>query len=328
MKSVIFYCCLAISLIGCAPENLFDLPTADPRITILSFNEVGQPWNVVVSPSTAGLEGFPRGINPEGLPDARVVIYEDGNFLELLTLDTLYPGRRPNPRPGTVPSIFRSRTSSPRPGHEYTVVVEAEGFPTATSTYIQPEAVAADITFEFRDRRFNPVHVSYGNGTTGIDTSYYTTFDISITFTDPPGENYYDFWITESDKESIADSETSTSSHLLIKGSVKYDGVILDGQMIDDQIISGDRATYNFYHAFSDYYLASFERPDPEWFNVALRTTTKDIYTYLIQTRKAQLAESDPYAQPFRTFTNVENGLGVFGGFTPYSKTFHYPSGE
>ncbi len=74
-----------------------------------------------------------------------------------------------------------------------------------------------------------------------------------------------------------------------------------------------------------DFQLETFPPIDlPSWFRVSLRTMNEAQYKFNVQSRKQQLAEYDPYAQPITTYTNVKNGLGVFGGYTPFSRTFNY----
>lgn len=159
------------------------------------------------------------------------------------------------------------------------------------------------------------------------DSIFTAIFDVSITFTDPPGENYYDFWITTSDKENLSEATTSYSGFLPVDYALGYDPV-LNRQMIDDKLISGQQVTREFSYSFT-YSIEKkptwgFSFPKPEWFTISLRTMPKEVYKFVKQTRKAQLANNDPYAQPFTTYTNVENGLGIFGGYSPSSKTFHY----
>lgn len=326
MKRLILSCWIVVSLIACEPGDFVDLPRSPRRIVILGFNEPGLPWTVTIGP-TDDLNIYRYSVL--GIPDAKVTLYEDGKFLEVLTLDTFDPRttqQNPPPPPEPLefrPSVFRSETNYPRPGHEYKVVVEAENFPTATATYVQPLQVEADITFEFRERKFQPVHVTFSDGTSRIDTSYNTLFDVSMTFTDPDGKNFYDFWQVQTEKESHSESKYLSQWNLYPQSG---EGVTVEGgsSMIDDQLISGKTVNYKFVTSFNEYAGLTFRWPTPEWFTIALRTTNEEMYKYRIQIGRSTMAEYDPYSQPVRTYTNVENGLGIFGGFTPYSKQFHY----
>lgn len=317
MKRLIFFCWVLAFLPGCEPENLFGLPDAPLRLTILSYNQVGEPWAVVLA-STRQFYHNRREI----LEDTQVSIYEDGNFLEQLKLDTI------NPRYDQLG--LSSQTSSPRPGHEYKIVVEAARLPTATATYIQPEIVPADITCTFRKLENYKAFIATNNGPiqeVSFDSIFTATFDVSITFTDPPGENFYDFWVVTSDKEDFSQATTSSSGYLPIEYSIFTDPVKV-GHLIDDKLISGQQVTrkftYKLTYSLEKKPMAWLNFPKQEWFTISLRTMPKEVYKFITQTRKAQMSSYDPYAQPYTTYTNVEGGVGVFGGFTASSKTFHY----
>lgn len=323
MTRALSFCLIILSLTGCEPGDLIDLPTSPRRITILGFNEAGAPWVIGIC-LTMDLNRF----TPDGLPDAKVVLYEDGNFLEELVFDTADP-TSPSGFPSQPeylkyrPSIFRTDYNNvPRPGHEYKIVVEAEGYPTATASYVQPMPVEADITFEFRERKMTFGTVSFGDGRTTIDTTFTTFFDISITFADPEGENFYNFRSVQSDKQTMAESKSWSEWYLVSNDGTSNNGWG-SGAVIDDVEISGQRVTSNFTTSFTAGGNYSW-RIVPEWFTFSLRTTTKEMQKYIIQMGKIVAAEYDPYAQPVRTYTNVENGLGIFTGFTPSSKQFYY----
>jgi hypothetical protein len=320
MRRLIFIGML-ISLASCEPGDLVDLPSEPSKITVLSYNSVGYPWLIVVSPSAAPSD---RSFIPRGLPDAVVNIYEDGNFLEQLTRDTLYADYSP--------AVFRSQTSSPQPGHQYMITVEAEGYTTVTSKYVQPEPVSADITFTLREKKPMIAQIVYSDGKETrfeYDSVNQWTFDIGITFTDPPGNNFYTFAINSAPTEDSLGLAGVSTGYMSVDGRPLGDPV-LDGQVINDHDISGKRTTVKFTYTVDDYVSFVFlNYPDlnekiPSWFKVSLITMNEAQYKFAIQTRKIQIAGSDPYAQPVTTYTNIENGLGVFGGHTPYSKTFHY----
>ncbi len=49
---------------------------------------------------------------------------------------------------------------------------------------------------------------------------------------------------------------------------------------------------------------------------IKLLTVNEDIYRYITSYNLNQESEYDPFAQPVQIFTNVENGLGLFSGYT------------
>ncbi len=319
MRRLIFISVLIV-LAGCEPGDLVNLPSEPSKITVLASNTVGHPWFVIVSPTklTSGHQFIPP------LPDATVKIYEDGDFVEQLVNDTIYPDYGP--------AFFRSQVNSPAPGHEYMITVEAEGYTTVAGKYTQPEPVPADITFEVREKK--PIYVTSsitdGNTTTfKYDTANQWTFDITITFTDPPGDNFYAFALGAAPTEDSLDLPGTSDGYMQVEGPSLGDP-LLYGLVIDDKEISGKQVTAKFTYTIDDHISFYFENAPllnekiPSWFRISIKSMNEAQYKFLIQTRKAQASNNDPYAQPVTTYTNIENGLGVFGGYTPYSKTFHY----
>ncbi|MEJ0031666.1 MAG: hypothetical protein WDO15_15405 [Bacteroidota bacterium] len=73
MKKLILFGML-ILLIACEPGDLVNLPSEPERITILSYNQVGEPWFIMVTTTIPTTQRFPF-TNP--LPNAIVSIYED-----------------------------------------------------------------------------------------------------------------------------------------------------------------------------------------------------------------------------------------------------------
>ncbi|HZY82989.1 MAG TPA: DUF4249 family protein [Cyclobacteriaceae bacterium] len=296
MKRVVFICVL-IALAACKDEfDVFEVPGKDFKIAIQSFNEVGHPWYIqtAVSKSAAPIGTL------DSLANAVVKIYEDEKFVEQLKFSGMN-GHFVHP------AIFRSSTNSPRPGHEYKITVEAPGYPMAIGTYKQPEPVPAEMTFKFHSRQ----RASYTNLETGESfITYRMAYEVTFTFTDPPGENFYDFNL-----ESAATEEDFAKGN--ISSELLYDPFnsnLMRG-MTDDSQISEQRVTYKFF-----YFGYEAQMSQSRWFRISLRTMPAEQFKYSSKLIKGYLASYDPYSQPVTTYTNVENGLGIFSAYTPYSK--------
>jgi hypothetical protein len=324
MRRLTFFAVLIV-LGSCEPGDLVNLPSAPSRITVVASNVVGQPWVIFVAPSRPNDLALQHRYIPRGIPDATVNIYEDGNFVEQLQLVT-YDSAVVGSIFDEFASMFRSNTNSPKPGHEYKITVESKDYPPATATYTQPQPVPADISFEFREMKPYVFQVGVSDGTTTTifyDTAKLWTFDVAITFTDPPGNNYYDFWLTTSSTRSGLDS---TGGYYLIEEGPYKDPILEGGSLKDDKTFAGQRVTFKFVYTFQEdstqYYVSKL----PNWFRVSLRSLSEGQYKSIIQTRQSETLDFDPYAQPITTFTNVESGLGIFGGYTPSSKDFYFKS--
>jgi hypothetical protein len=324
MRRLIFFAVLILCC-SCEPGDLVNLPSAPSRITVVASNVVGQPWVVFVAPSRPNDLALQHRYIPRGIPDATVKIYEDGNFVEQLQLVTYDSGVVRN-LSDAFASMFQSKINSPKAGHDYKITVESKDYPPVTATYKQPEPVPADISFEFREVKPYVYQVGVSDGTTTTifyDTAMLWTFDVAITFTDPPGDNYYDFWLNTSRTQAGLDS---SGGYFLMEEGLYKDPVLEGGSLKDDKTFAGQRVTFKFLYAFQEdstpYYVSKL----PNWFRASLRSMSEGQYKSIIQTRKSEVVNFDPYAQPITTFTNVENGVGIFGGYTPSSKDFYFKS--
>ena len=70
----------------------------------------------------------------------------------------------------------------------------------------------------------------------------------------------------------------------------------------------------------SSFYKNNFENEDT-YIIVKLLTISQDIYRYIISHNLNEQVGGDPFAQPVQVYSNVENGLGLFSGYTVYTDT-------
>ena len=88
------------------------------------------------------------------------------------------------------------------------------------------------------------------------------------------------------------------------------------GSVFTDELFNGTQYTLNIStgHFFDGYY----RKLDGEEYiiKVKLLTVTEDIYRYIISYNLNQKTKYDPFAQPVQIYSNIENGLGLFSGYT------------
>jgi len=88
------------------------------------------------------------------------------------------------------------------------------------------------------------------------------------------------------------------------------------GQAFTDELINGKQYTINVNSSlYFNYY---DEGVDTEGLQVKVKllSISEDIYKYIISYNLNQESEYDPFAQPVQIFTNIEDGLGLFSGYT------------
>lgn len=87
------------------------------------------------------------------------------------------------------------------------------------------------------------------------------------------------------------------------------------GKIFKDELFNGNdyEIEVNIQHYFSMYQPEHF---DSSMFYIKLYTVSEDFYKYVKSYNLNQQSEYDPFAQPVQVFTNIENGLGLFTGYT------------
>jgi len=85
------------------------------------------------------------------------------------------------------------------------------------------------------------------------------------------------------------------------------------GVLFTDEDFDGQKATLTFYS------LLSFNNAAHQGKVVGeLRTVSKDYYLYHTSLSR-QIANKDrPFVEPISVYSNIENGLGIFSGYTVY----------
>lgn len=246
-------------------------------------------------------------------------------------------------------------TYKPQAGERITLIASAPGFETISTTEDFPLRIAdysVDSTISTSDTMYQ-VDVwgtSDGNGMTWYkDTigQYYNVIHrYTIRFTDPPGKKDFYRLIVQNNTYHWADS-------LLLSGTKSYsygfknivfdsgesggmEGIAEDSNydplnLFTDELIDGSTHTINIeYHQLvytnirpghqNDYYTT----PRRHKLDIQLQPISKSYYLFL-KTFQA-FDNTDPFmSEPVQIYTNVKNGLGIFGARTQQIKSFVLP---
>lgn len=171
-----------------------------------------------------------------------------------------------------------------------------------------------------------------------IDTTYQASdffggsYQLSFDFQDPDGRNYYALSITATHKVfdyetlSYLDSLTTYSvyfnflergdgiqSAFVEDGAVTYYGSkvffsddLFSGQIMDVDIEIG---SYSFFDA------------DTVRLDVSLEHVSEPFYLYAISSGKYDQTAGNPFSEPVSVYTNIENGLGIFSGYSFFRRS-------
>ncbi len=185
--------------------------------------------------------------------------------------------------------IYRSTANeTPNIGNTYTLQASAPGFdPIIASDYV-PESV-----------EINSIQT---------DINSYP-FKVTVHFSDPPNEkNYYQVLVVSEDTNGGSELHPVwfESDDLLFQN---LDGVDPGEAFFDDSLISGKN-----YSLVLKTYPHQVE-PLAKMY-VMLLSVSESYYNYMKSTKFQEDHGDNPFSTPVQVYNNIENGLGVFAGYT------------
>jgi len=241
--------------------------------------------------------------NAVAVNEPKVELFKNNVFIEEL----LSSGR----------GVFRSINEIPQPGVNYEIKVSADGMKSVTAKDIIPDKVSIrSVNYEDVGKVFN-------------NDDYFTK--VNITFTDPVDKiNYYEILFPSPIWYSLDEGGRA------ILASESYGVLFTDDQLI---LAEGDQDSYCSSFIFSDklingqtynltvYLSGLFKLCDlcEEFvFHVELRSISYEYYQYRKKMRKylnykfsgTDLQQIYSVGEPVIMYTNVENGYGVFVGYS------------
>jgi len=267
-------------LIACEQEITVNLPQAEDLIAVEGYIENDEPPFVILTKNrpyfaTLNLED----VNNIFVKGAIVKVY-DGT--DTITLEELDLG---NDSVSIV--VYTSFSMVGEVGKTYTLLVDAEGKSLRAETTIPPLVPLDSVWFEKADSTNTPFPVD-------SDSLYRLT----VNFTDPAGENNYYRYYTSNFEEFGYQYFSDGNSSFAIS--------LFDGEEIRDVWLP--RATSDLDTTNQSPF---FEYGD----TVGLRwcTTDRGHYEYW-DTYGTNIGGPDPFSPPTAVKSNVEGGLGVWGG--------------
>jgi hypothetical protein len=297
VRTVIFLW-LVVSLVGCEDDSfIHELPPYPDHVVVNFVGENGIHWNGFVSTNEKVL--LQVGDYSAGrITDAVVNLYEDDVFLE--KLGGLY-GHAP----------FGSKINFPRPGHKYSIEVITDRFGKATATYTQPTPIIPE-SFTYKAMGLHhPVSELHPEGSYDLE--------LRLAFRDPPGPDFYEIQISYVNDPmywsgGVYRFESNVPAY---KEANAYR--TSSSFFLDDQLFDGELAHLTFYEIWK-----FSSTPEDEIYGhaVEIRHLSREYYEFQTAWNRQQGIRNDPYAQPVKVPNNINNGFGVFGGFTKTRTVF------
>ena len=282
---------LLLCLMGCELIVDIDVPFEHEQLTLNSIFNPDSVWTASLSLNRHILDGQPI----KRVDNALVIVYQDG-----APIDTLLHQSNGN---------YESRSGKPFIGINYQIRAVAEQYqPVVGRSQIPMPApiISVEVTKGTKPdgQPDNTVFVRFQDDP-AVQNYYEIALEQTGEYIGPPTPviiPYRQFVRIESDDLGIENVNTNSIESIVFK----------------DIFFNGKEAEVSFKALGSDIKYAGS-------INVYLRTLSKDDYQYKTTAQLQDDTSGNPFAQPVNVYNNIENGFGIFAGFSQSSFTVSNP---
>lgn len=288
---------IAIFFMGCEVVVDVDMPIKPASITV---NSVINPDSLVEVYLFTSQHVLSEGQFPP-LEGATVNLFEDEEHVETLTEVK-----------NRADFTFYKGQTTPKPGHAYRLEVSKNQFNTVQAETVLPYCTATLSELAYRESKRD--EFSHGE------------YTFTVTINDQPGSNYYQvglyvpYFIFQHNQETGENVITDTiySQHYLQSEDPIFSdvGYFEQGLTFSDALFEGKSVKISF-NTFLPYYY-DIQVTEIEVI-VTLKEISEPLFNYQTTAALQNNLEGDPFAEPVPVFNNVENGYGVFGGYSQKS---------
>lgn len=177
-------------------------------------------------------------------------------------------------------------------GHKYSISVSHSEFETATASTIIPDIVTIN---------------DWDTSSYLIEGFPYKQVDVTII--DPSEDNYYIIAISSIDTISQVENVIYISAS---EGG--YDNEYGQSLFIKDKLFNNNSKKFSMEFYPEYYYDENYNKIGEMGYKIRLYSASKETYQYLLSVSKSNESEGNPFSEPVRVYSNITNGLGIFGG--------------
>ncbi len=277
---------LCFVLSSCEKSLDVELPEHEPLLVVNSFFATDRAWEVHVSQSRDILD---RG-EIEVIEDAVVEIWQGS---EMVTEVPYFNS-----------GLYRNPLAQPTEPGEWKLKVSAPGFTTVEAVDTIPPAIPIrSISTEKRQLG-----------------SFSYEVDFEINFDDPnDSDNFYRLEIFGHFSDgSYWDYGMQSNDPAIRQSNFENDGPFDTDNFVyrplfNDVLFNGSDYTLD---VTLDVWIGGAGQPELQFFRVYLHSVSEAYYNYIQTIRLQDRSRDNPFAEPVFIFQNVENGLGIFAGYS------------
>ncbi len=295
---------------GCELTLEVDLPDAEPVLAVNSFFTPDSVWKVHVSDARSVVDG--RG-QIRNVTDAVVFIASrDGG--ERVSLTHAGGG------------YYRAQSVFPAAGLTYSLQVQAENYPSIQATDAVPEPVEAHFSYEITDldeiessgRRFVTAEVMLRlQDRLGLNDFYRLFVLLEPKDVGEPRRVYFEISHGSILAENADSDDLGNGDDAIVVRDAVFSDATFDGDEVELSIDIREQS-------LSDCLTGERRRDelteDPCVFRAYLLHISEAFHDYASTYQLQRRFSGNPNGDPVQVSTNVENGFGIFAGYTSYSQ--------
>ena len=289
MKSVLRGLPLLFALSACEQVIEPDLPEHTPRLVLQAFFTSDSTWVAFVGRSAGILEAMPE--REMSVADATVELLQEGRIIDRLEF---FQEER----------VYMWAKGALQTGESYSLRVAAPGFATIEATDAIPRPVPTAV-------------VSYLTHTSDRSESRIKgDMSIKLEIQDPPGEtNYYQIRMFAFFRSEQYEGSFSTQDPSIIADNAAdepFNESFYTAPFFKDTLFDGQT------HAIE--LSGNYNAPGRTRLRVQVLHVSETYYEHLRSAKSHESTLDNPFAEPVSVYSNVENGYGIFAGYS--SQTF------
>ena len=288
--------------IACEKELDVDLVNDNPKLVINALFTPDSTWMVDLTRNAHILDPYPTF---PAVPDAVVTIVNQNNeIVETLSYSKVKDTRS---YPPADRGVYRGKIV-PVHGQVYTIKAETNHTASVQATGRVPSAVHLTLL--------------------ETDSSHYQSdkkIEMKIGFSDRSDEkNYYQIKILMKTKVSSwypASAGAKDTIRTSYESEVRLESIdespeINSGTIFPDNYFNGKAKTVRFNFQVSTPYTSPYSRQEYTDYRIVLMNVSEEYYKYFTSINLYNDSNDNPLAQPVQIFNNIENGFGIFAGYS------------
>lgn len=283
---------------SCQTVVELELPDKDPSLVLNCFFNPDSVFTAEISKSQYVLDNA----SIKRVNEAKVTLFEGSVWIEDLV--------------NVSDGYYRSSNYIPLVGKNYSLVVEAPGYKTVNAQDFIPATtriLGVDTgSFFFESQQF---------------------FEMKIRFKDPPEEeNFYQLQLFTKNYFQNFDSAGNVffdttgynqslgfESHDLVFDDINWFGP--SGAVFSDELFSkkGEYTVSVLTYLYGNPMDSLSKGYSADEVKISLKSVSESYYKYVRSYLKYQQSHDNPFAEPVQVYNNINNGYGIFAGFSATS---------